>query len=364
MTKLPEIPREILRFGLALGLLAWPSLRLLAAAATPPPPFVNAEAPPAPALVLEQLDGGTVATGADGTEADGTFNPGGSSVAAPQISDEQQIKNAVEMAYQLYHAEDYENCGRATAAILERYPKMRLFWVRYLHALSLEHQDFYTKAIEQYELVRKEAPRSTYSNAASFRIGLCQSKSGQKEEAIYTLREIIENHPRSEYRLQAYLHLGNLYRQTRDWRAAQRIYRDIVRVYPRSSWAWTATLYLAETHSNQGRNETAIRVYEGLERNPDVPKTMRAQAQLRIGDLFIAEEKWLEALHTYRVALRDYSDVPGVAVTSEQKIAVATEGRRYGRVPYRKVNRGVRITEAPPDADYRLRQQQEKLPYQ
>lgn len=361
MTKLTRNSRKLFVFWPVLGLFLASTVG--AADAPPPPPFVNAEAPAAPQLNIGNVDGGT----SSGPSADGSLNTedaNNSSVAAPQISDEQQIKNAMEMSYQLYHAEDYDACAKATHAILERYPKKGLYWVRYLHALSLEHQDLYTRAFEQYEKVRLEAPRSTYANAAAFRSGLCQLKSGQDQEAIYTLRDIIENNPRSEYRLQAYLHLGNLYRRTRDWRAAQRIYKDIIRVYPNTSWAWTATLYLAETHSNQGRNDTAIRVYSGLESNDQVPKTMRAQAQLRIGDLQIAEQKWLEALNTYRVALRDYSDVPGVAATSELKIVTATEGRRYGRVPYRQVKRGVRITEAPADEDYRMKQESEKVPYQ
>lgn len=355
-----QVQNPFFCLALAFALLApW---GLSAATGAPPPPVFNVDAPEAPAVVIGDMDGG-----GDPMGADGVFNPDvaqGSSVAAPQISDEQQIRNAMEMAYQLYHAEDYENCARTAAAILERFPKRKLFWVRYLKGLALEHQGLYHKAIEQYELVQQQAPRTTYANAATFRIGLCQLKGGQQQEAIYTLRDIIENNPRSEYRLQAYIHLGNLYRRGRDWRAAQRIYKDIIRVYPNTGWAWTATLYLAETHSHQGRNDIAVRVYENMERNPRVPETLRAQALLRIGDLHIAEQKWLEALQVYRVALRDYHRVPGVVATAEQKIQVATEGRRYGRVPYRQVRRGVRITEAPADEDYRLRQQQEKVPYQ
>jgi tetratricopeptide (TPR) repeat protein len=361
MTKLTRFARKILGFSpvLALGLALSPGF-CAAAGEAPPPPFVNTEAP-APPMVDP---GAAVQTQAVDPNAFDTEDAKQSGVAAPSISDDQQIKNAMEMAYQLYHAEDYDACAKATAAIVDRYPKKGLYWVRYLEALSMEHQDQYLPAIEQYQKVREEAARSTYANAAVFRIGLCQLKSGQYEEAIYTLRDIIENNPRSEYRLQAYIHLGNLYRRTRDWRAAQRIYKDIIKIYPNTGWAWTSTLYLAETHSHQGRNDTAIRVYDGLVRNDQAPRTMRAQAQLRIGDLYIADEKWLEALETYREALRDYHDVPGVSITCEQKIEVATAGRRYGRVPYRQVKRGVRLTEAPADEDYRLKQEQEKVPYQ
>jgi TolA-binding protein len=319
---------------------------------------------PAAAPAAPSVDpGSAVRTQAEAPDPFKESGSDNSTVAAPQISDEQQIKNAMDMAYQLYHAEDYEACVRATAAILERYPKKQLYWVRYLNGLCQEHQELYAAAQEQYEKVRQEAARSTYANAAVFRIGLCQLKNGQAQEAIYTLRDIIENNPRSEYRLQAYIHLGNLYRRTHDWKAAQRIYKDLIKLYPNTSWAWTSTLYLAETHSNQGRNDIAIRVYEGLIRNEQVPKTLRAQAQLRIGDLQIAEQQWLEALQTYRIALRDFSDVPGVAVTAEQKMTVATEGRKYGRLPYRAVRRGITVNEAPADSDYRMKQENEKVPY-
>ena len=329
----------------------------------PPPPAFNPDA------TAEGAGGGWAAAPSPTLTPDttATFNPQStedSAVAAPQISDDQQIKNSMEMAYQLYHAEDYDATAKATAQIMERYPKKQLYWVRYLNALSLEHQDLYSKAIEQYQKVKDQTPRSTYANSASFRIGLCELKSGQEQEAIYTLREIIENNPRSEYRLQAYVHLGNLYRRTRDWRAAQRIYKDLIRLYPGSSWAYTSTLYLAETHAHQGHNDTAIRVYEGLIRNEDVPVVIRAQAQLRIGDLYLADQKWLEALETYRVALRDFSKVPGVSIVAEEKIGIATEGRRSGRLPYRPIAGPRARGEAPADAAYRLKQQSESVPYQ
>jgi tetratricopeptide (TPR) repeat protein len=222
----------------------------------------------------------------------------------------------------------------------------------------------YVPAIEDYQKVKELAPRSTYSNASSFRIGICEAKSGQKTEAIYTLRDIIENNPRSEYRLQAYLHLGNLYRDTRDWKAASRIYKDLIRYYPNTSWAWTSTIYLAETYAHQSNIDGAIRVYQTMLRDPLVPVTLRAQAQLKIGDLYITDQRWLEAIQTYKQALRDFGKVPGVPITCEEKIKVATEGRRWGRVPYRQVKSGIRVYEAPEDENYRLKQQHEKVPYQ
>ncbi len=165
-------------------------------------------------------------------------------------------------------------------------------------------------------------------------------KSGQEEEAIYTLREIIETNPQSEYRLQAYVHLGNLYRRSRDWQAAQRIYKDLIHIYPNTAWAYNSSMYLAETHAHQGHNDTAIRIYANLQRDEKVPVNVRAEAQLRIGDLYLADKSWLEALDAYRDALRDYAKVPGVSVVAEEKIEVATEGRRSGRLPYRPINGG------------------------
>jgi tetratricopeptide (TPR) repeat protein len=332
------------------------------------PPAFNAEAPPAPVMNMGDASAGTAAAAAPTTDSDGhdlaTQAADNSAVAAPTISDDQQIRNAMDMCYQMYHAEDYDSVAKACAAILDKYPKKGLYWVIYLQALSQEHQDLYTPAIEGYEKVKELAPRSTYSNAATFRIGLCQAKSGQKEEAIYTLRDIIENNPRSEYRLQAYLHLGNLYRDTRDWKAASRIYKDMIHYYPNTQWAWTSTVYLAETHAHQGDVDGAVRIYEALIRDPQAPLVMRAQSQLKVGDLMISDQRWLEALQTYKEALRDFGKVPGVASTCEEKIKVATEGRKWGRVPYRQVRTGISVTEAPEDQDYRLKQQQEKVPYQ
>ena len=62
--------------------------------------------------------------------------------------------------------------------------------------------------------------------------------------------------------------------------------------------------------------------------------------------------------------MRDFSDVPGVAATCDEKVKIATEGRRWGKVPYRQVNKGIHVTEAPEDEKYQLEQEQEKVPYQ
>ena len=368
-------------FGLlpfAVGLVfGWAPLSLAYGAdAPPPPPFVNSDAPAAPSAPsvsgmpdspAGMPDSPAGASAAPTATPLPSFNPSdqaNSSIAAPEISDDQQIHNAMDMAMDMYHAEDYDACVKATGAILDKYPKKQLFWVLYLNALALEQQDLYLPALDRYQKVKLMAPHTTYSNAAAFRIGLCQLKSGQAEEAIYTLRDIIENNPHSEYRLQAYLHLGNLYRTSREWKAAQRIYKDLIHFYPNTSWAWTSTLYLAETHAHQGDINGALHVYLGMLRDPAMPVIMRAQAQLRMGDLEIADQRWLEALQTYREALRDFSNVPGVAATCDEKIKIATEGRRWGKVPYRQVNKGIHVTAAPEDEKYQLGQEQEKVPYQ
>gem|GEM_PF-3096690 len=344
-----------LAFGLSCGLWATTIL---------PPPFVNPDALPAADANSPAPGAPTVATTAapDATN-DLQASSVDSAVAAPTISDEQQVENSMDIALELFHAEDYDACVKATAAILDRYPKKGLYWVRYLNALSLEHQDLFIPALEGYQKVLKEAPRTTYANAASFRIGLCQLKSGQSDEAMFTLRDIIENNPHSEYRLQAYIHLGNLYRATKDWRSAEHVYREIIRLYPNSSWAWTSQMYLAETHAHHGDTDVAIHLYQFILRNVRVPEIIRAQAQLRIGDLYLADQEWLEALQTYRYALRDFSDVPGVASTCEEKIRIATAGRKYGRLAYRNVSTGPRVvSEGPADQDYLLKQ--EKVPNQ
>jgi tetratricopeptide (TPR) repeat protein len=371
-TKFSDFKAKPSGLAFALGLFVWalagaPSLRAAEPPAPPPPPFINPdEAAGGTQSNNWALTGNPAPTpGAAGSDA--AYVPSGtenSKVAAPEITDDQKIKNRMDDAYQLYRAEDYENAGKTAAQLVETYPKRQLYWVHYVYALCLEHQDLYGRAVEEYQKVIVQAPKSTYSNASSFRIGLCELKNGQEQEAIYTLREIIENNPRSEYRLQAYVHLGNLYRRSRDWRAAQRIYKDLIHLYPNTSWAYNSTMYLAETHAHQGHNDTAVRIYERLQADTSVPISLRAQAQLRIGDLYLTDQKWLEASNAYRLALRDYAKVPGVLTVAEEKMAIATEGRRSGRLPYRPVT-GPRLrTEEPPDAGYQLKHQQESVPYQ
>ncbi len=284
--------------------------------------------------------------------------------AAPQISDDQMIRNYMEIATQLYHAEDWEGVIRQTNQILERYPKRHLYWVRYFQALAQEHSNILLPAIDNYKKVREQAPRSTYGNAALFRQGLCELRAGQEQEAIYTLRDVIETHPRSEYRLQAYVHLGNLYRRMREWKAATTIYRDLAKVYPNTSWAYTSLMYLGEIYAQQNKNAIAIRIYDGVRQNEAVPINFRAQALMRIGDLYLGQKDWLEAINTYRSTIRDFHAVPGIAPLAEEKIGMATEGRRSDRLPYRVVRSGPGIKAAPADESYRLSKDNEIVPYE
>src|SRR5688572_27558712 len=165
--------KSLLAFLLILGALA--PLPAAAEEAPPPPPVFNPEgaAPAAPeAPVMDQSApqltendpgaGGPQLTGNDSVD-----------LAAPQISEEAMIRNALDISYQLYHAEDYRAAAQSTSQIMDKYPKRKLYWVRYLRALSLEHDGLLDQAIADYKKVRKDAPRSTYSNAATFRQGLC-----------------------------------------------------------------------------------------------------------------------------------------------------------------------------------------------
>lgn len=333
---------------------------VLSAADTPPPPSFNPE-------------GGT-AVGGDPTNPENRgdlpnyeaqlTDEGKTEIAAPQISEEQMIRNGMEIAYQLYHAEDYDACSKATASILEKYPKRKIFWVRYLQALCMEHLNLYDRAIEQYNKVKKDAPRSTYAHASSFRIGLSEIKAGRIGDAIYTLREIIETDPRSQYRIQAYIHLGSLYRGQRNWNAAERIYRDLIRLFPETSWAHTSMLYLAESFVFSGRPERAIKVYAEMQRTTSVPLQFKAQAQLRVGEIYLKEKRWQEAIGAFRSAIRDYSSIPGISLTADEKIVFAQEGRRSGNVPYRQAKRSPQVnTQGPEDEAFRLKQQEEAVPY-
>ncbi len=337
--------RIVAGFGAGLFLVAgWGGFAPLLASA-PPPPVIQ---PPA--------------AQDNGPQDNSLGQPpaSDSTVPAPVISDDQQIQNIMDMALSQFHAEDYQACIRTTDDLLNRYPypQKNLYWVVYLGALSQEHLDRYAEAVKEYHLVIKRAPHTTYANAATFRMGLCQLKEGDTNEAMFTLRDIIENNPYSEYRLQAYVHLGNLYRHVKQWRLAERVYKDIIRFYPDTDWAWNSAIYLAQIHAHLDEDTVAINIYRQLLRDPKVPAILQAQAQLAIGDLYLSDKMWLEALQTYRYALRDFSDVPGVVGTCDEKIQLATEGRRTNHISYREVDTPARaVVDQPADEDYLMRQE-------
>jgi TolA-binding protein len=303
----------------------------------PPPPTFSFEASTdtagvqaQPATPDQSVPQDATATAAD-AQLFGSGAPGSDDSAlpaAPSISDEELISNSMEVAYQFYHAEDFVGASQACQQIVDRYPKKDILGTRYLLALCEEHNRTYPDALRQYAYIIKHQPKSTFANAAAFRIGLCHLALGRTEEAIRTFRDIIDFNPQSEYRLQAFIHLGNVYRSEGTWRQAEVIYKDMIRLYPCTSWSAMADQYLAEAYAHQGEDSAAIRVYRLMQDdNGCVPLVMRAQAQLKIGDIQMAEREYQDALQTYKTAIRVYGDVPGIEVYSEERIELARDGR-------------------------------------
>jgi TolA-binding protein len=290
------------------------SVCALGMGADAPPSFAQAQPVPA-----------SVSPGAETTDAaDNSGKP-----AAPQILEEQLIENSMDVAMGLYHAEDYAGVARVTRNILQSYPKRekKLYRTAYLLALAEEHSGQYADAVVNYLSVVKNKPNSGWSNAAQFRVGICQKAMGNDLEAINTFRDIIDFNPRSEYRLQAFVHLGSLYRSQGNWKPAVHIYRDMIRLYPCSEWSWLAMQYLAEAYQRQDKEDEARQLYRRFQQDPCTPRGYAAQAQLRIAEMYLNRGDYQEALNAYMQALDTYSDVPGIKVYAEEKAAQARQGR-------------------------------------
>ena len=307
-----------------LRTLAWLAVGVsLGAAPVPPPPEVNpAEIPgqaSAPAFSPE------ASPQSDQQEPPSSDNA--SLPPAPQISEEQMIANSMDVAYQLYHAEDYEGTAQAAQQILDKYPKRNLYYVRYLLALCKEHTGYYREAIRNYQKVMKQEPNSSYSNAAAFRVGVCYGALDDVPDAVNAFRDIIDFNPKSEYRLQAYIFLGNLYKRQNQWEPAEHIYQDMMRLYPCSTWSSTAQQYLAEAYAHQGKSDLAMEIYRRMQFDNCVPRFMAAQAQLRIGDMLMGQQRYQDAMFAYHAAIQEYSGQPGVKLYAQQQMEAARRGR-------------------------------------
>jgi TolA-binding protein len=248
--------------------------------------------------------------------------------AAPSISEEQLIASSMQVAEQLYHAEDYQGAAQATQQILDRYPKTELLPTRYLNGLAQEKSGNLKEAIAMYKGILKKAPKSTYAMAANFHLGTCCMLMDDIPGAIHVFRDIIDFSPaKSDYRMQAYIHLGNLYRRASEWKLAENIYRDIIRLYPCTTWATTSIQYLAECYTHQEDEEEAIRLYRRIQKDECTPPIVAAQAQLNIGDIYMKTERYQDALKTYYQAIDKYGDIAGIRLYSEQKIELAKQHR-------------------------------------
>jgi tetratricopeptide (TPR) repeat protein len=146
----------------------------------------------------------------------------------------------------------------------------------------------YREALDEFERIRREYPRTQASQLAQLQLGQGFLNSKQYDEAAETYRQFLDSNPgQSLYRLFALQNLGYAYEGQRDYQRALDSFRELVDMGESFLQPW-GYLNMGRCYEKLGRREEALRTYRTfLEKFPD--STMAPMIRSKVGTLEVEE---------------------------------------------------------------------------
>ena len=176
----------------------------------------------------------------------------------------------------------------------------------------------YQGAIDMYQVVIREKPKTSAARSAQLAIGkLHIDKMNRPGSGISMYQKLIATAPDSEETAEAYYRLGFYYFKSADYVSAQKSFDSVVNQFPHLERSHNAQLMLAKSHENDRNFEKAIEVYDNVSnRHPDGKRSGQALInKARIQRDFLNDKK--EAERTYQLLVTRYSRIEGAEETIE-----------------------------------------------
>lgn len=134
----------------------------------------------------------------------------------------------------------------------------------------------YDDAVETYRRVDGEG-----ADYALFQTGQALNFAGRPDEAVRTLRRLVDRYPDSRWREEALYRIGYVHFQQQDYAAAREAYREVIQRYPDDALAAQAQYGIGDAYYNAGDMNQAVTAYRRvLERHPDSPTATEAASSL------------------------------------------------------------------------------------
>lgn len=135
----------------------------------------------------------------------------------------------------------------------------------------------YPAAIRTYRRVDGDA-----ADYALYQTGQALDLADQPDDAIATLRRLVQQFPNSDWRQEALYQLGAIQFQSQDYDAAVRAYQRVIDQYPNDPLAAKAQYGIGDARFNAGRMNAAVRAYRRvLNAYPDSPFAADAASSMQ-----------------------------------------------------------------------------------
>lgn len=173
---------------------------------------------------------------------------------------------------------------------------------------TYELQNNPSQAITYYQQALSGFSDAENAPAVTLALGIVQVKSKQYRAAIGNLQNFDRRYPESPLTTEAKYHLGVAQMNLPDEQAAMTQFRTIISSSQDNIFADRSRLQIARLHLNQKEYTTSIDTLNALvnRRSDD----LAADGLLMIGDAYLAQKKFKEALQAYHDVIQQYTDFP------------------------------------------------------
>lgn len=117
---------------------------------------------------------------------------------------------------------------------------------------------------EEFQAVMDQYPGSVAAGNAALRLAALQRDAAKYDEAIATLKSLIEKHPKYPLQPAAWLSLGTTYELKGDTELALTTYRETAERFPEEYTAPLAMMAQGRILTQQGKKEEATKVYQDV----------------------------------------------------------------------------------------------------
>lgn len=195
------------------------------------------------------------------------------------------------------------------------------------------------KAINTYNELIKKYPESEYSTLAMLEIGLLHISTGELNEADSVLINLQTRYPKHTAAAQAGFERALISWAQGDTVKGIQIFRSVADSFPNIDYGDQSRYQIALYYRSVNKNDSARFEFEKLAKIDENP-FLAAEAQYRIGELYLKDEMFEEAIAAFKVVRNNYSGIEDWYTLSLMALADAyqkTEEYELARQVYEDV---------------------------